>query len=174
MKKIDEYKRQLLAAIIESKLENGLYVNFIKAQEEVDIIINSFLESAISENEEANEVYIDISVSSAISSYRMIPKSLPIDDRIKYINGINIGTQFVADMKDKNIEFEELSLNPPDLAKEIYDSLRNDLGLDNTKVARKEDCYTLLGICEVIEMMYKYDTNKPKENKKRNDKKHNN
>lgn len=162
MEKIEEYKIQLTDAIIESCLDIGLPVNLNAASKEADILVNSFVESAISKNKEANEMYIDMSVSSAINSYRLI-STLPINDRILFVNGINMGTQLLADMKEANMLDGKTLQEKTVLAFNMYESLKKDVGIKDSE----EDFYTKLGIKDVIEIMHNYNNIKSQEKKKK-------
>lgn len=163
MEKIEEYKIQLTDTIVQTRLDKGIPINLNEASSEADILVNSFVESAISKNKEANDIYIDVSVSSAISSYRLI-STLPINDRILFVNGMNIGTQLLSDMKSEN-NYDGKSLQEKmQLALNMYESLKKEFGIEDNE----KNFYTMLGIKDIIEIMHNYDNNKQKENKKSN------
>ncbi len=75
--------------------------DIVHVKEEVETLYNLYKAAAISENSEANDIFINISMQSAINSYRLDP-DLPLAYRIPFINGINFATQFIADTKDIN------------------------------------------------------------------------
>lgn len=104
-------------------------------------------------------------VSSAINSYQLITR-LPIEDRILFVNGINIGTQLLADMKEANILDGKSLQEKTILALDMYESFKKNLDIKDSA----GDFYTKLGIKDVIEIMHNYNNgknNKAKENKKK-------
>lgn len=163
MEKIEEYKIQLIDAIVKTCLDRGIPINLNLAREEAEELLDSFVASAISNNKEANDIYIDVSVSSAINSYQLITR-LPIEDRILFVNGMNIGTQLLSDMKSEN-NYDGKSLQEKmQLALNMYESFKKEFGIEDNE----KNFYTMLGIKDIIEIMHNYDNNKQKENKKSN------
>lgn len=165
MEKIEEYKIQLTDAIVQTCLDRGIPINLNLAREEAEELLDSFVASAISNNKEANDIYIDVCVSSAINSYQLITR-LPIEDRILFVNGINIGTQLLADMKEANILDGKSLQEKTILALDMYESFKKNLDIKDSA----GDFYTKLGIKDVIEIMHNYNNgknNKAKENKKK-------
>lgn len=124
-------------------------INSVKM--EIEILYGIFKDAAVSENSEANDIFINISMQSAINSYRLAP-NLPIEFRIPFINGINFATQILADTKD-NEQFKELSVEHQ---KELVISLWNKTNEGiNGNTNPIFDSYIEDGIKSIIEIMHK-------------------
>lgn len=126
-------------------------ININSIKMETEILYGIFKDSAVSENSEANDIFININMQSAIISYRLVP-DLPIEFRIPFINGINFVTQILADTKD-NEQFKELSVeHQKELVISLWNKTNEEINSNTNPIFAS---YIEDGIKSIIEIMHK-------------------
>lgn len=126
-------------------------ININSIKMETEILYGIFKDAAVSENSEANDIFININMQSAIISYRLVP-DLPIEFRIPFINGINFVTQILADTKD-NEQFKELSVeHQKELVISLWNKTNEEINSNTNPIFAS---YIEDGIKSIIEIMHK-------------------
>ena len=145
MKKKEEIELKMeLFDVIAEKRET---FDIFGIMNEIEVLYNLYKEVAISENSEANDIFINISMQSAMNSY-ILDSDLPLFYRISFINGINFATQFIADTKD-NSELQKLPLKQKEA---LALSLWEQANKENQLIDEISNYYVKKGIKSIIEI----------------------